>query len=96
MKSRFSFFRISLPLLLFVFVSTFSVVHAQDEYAAVKNWETFDFAHKSIGATDISALSIEDLKLVRGIVFGKHSRDVAGPAAYVQNGSWSPRLNERM
>src|SRR6266542_6853184 len=90
MKSLFRFFRTSLSLLLLVFLSTFSVVHAQDEYAAVKNWETFDFAHKSIGPADSSGLSIEDLKLVRGIVFGKHGRVFKDPdiRRYLESRSW--------
>ena len=72
MKSPFSFSRLLLPLLLLLFCS--ASAQAQDEYAAVKNWESFDFAGKSIGPADLSALGIDDLKLVRGIVFGKHGR----------------------
>lgn len=47
---------------------------AQEEYASIKNWETFDFSGKRISDSDIRALTPEDLKLVRGIVFGKHGR----------------------
>ncbi len=88
MKSGLS--RISLPLLLLVLFSAASVAKAQDEYAAVKNWETFDFASKSIGTADLSALSIDDLKLVRGIVFGKHGRVFKDPdiKRYLDSRSW--------
>src|SRR6185295_13946711 len=55
------------------FTSAFAA-HAQDEYAAVSKWESFDFDSKSIKTADINPLAIEDLKLVRGIVFGKHGR----------------------
>src|SRR6267142_5709614 len=74
MKSPFSFSRLSLPLLLLLVLSGFSVARAQDEYAAVKTWETFDFAGRGVVPADLSALTLEDLKLVRGIVFGKHGR----------------------
>jgi len=78
MKSlRFS--RLFLPLLLLVLLSTFSVASAQDEYASVKTWETFDFAGRSVAAANFSALTLEDLKLVRGIVFGKHGRVFKDP-----------------
>src|SRR5437870_4452541 len=90
MKTPVSFFRFSLPFLLLVLLSVFSVAHAQDEYAAVKNWETFDFAGRSIGPTEIAALSLDDLKLVRGIVFGKHGRVFKDPdiRRYLESRPW--------
>ena len=77
MKSLFSFSR--LPLLLMLVLSAFSVASAQDEYKAIKTWETFDFAGHRVAAADISALELDDLKLVRGIVFGKHGRVFKDP-----------------
>ncbi len=90
MKSTFGFSRISLSLLLLVLLSAFSVAKAQEEYAAVKTWEAFDFAAKSISVADISPLSIDDLKLVRGIVFGKHGRVFKDPdiKRYLASRSW--------
>jgi hypothetical protein len=90
MKSPFGFSRISLPLLLLVLFSGFSVAHAQDEYAAVKTWETYDFAGRAITRADLSALSIDDLKLVRGIVFGKHGRVFKDPdiKRYLESRPW--------
>jgi hypothetical protein len=73
MKSPFSFGRLCLPLLSLILLAAISVT-AQDEYPALKNWENFDFAGRSISTADIGTLSLEDLKLVRGIVFGKHGR----------------------
>ena len=78
MKFPFSFSRLSLPLLL-VLLSAFSVVSAQDEYATVKTWETFDFAGRGVAPADFSGLTLDDLKLVRGIVFGKHGRVFKDP-----------------
>src|SRR5258706_2889510 len=72
MKSPFGFSRRS--LLLVLVLSIFSVVRAQEEYAALKTWEDFAFAGRSVFAADMAALALEDLKLVRGIVFGKHGR----------------------
>src|SRR5882672_2089759 len=90
MKSPFSFSRLSLPLLLLVVLSGFSVAHAQDEYAAVKTWEFFDFAGHSVAPADISALTLEDLKLVRGIVFGKHGRVFKDPdiKRFLESRTW--------
>ena len=78
MKSPFRLSRFSLPLLLLIILTAFSV-KAQDDYPALKNWETFDFAGRTIKTADLSSLSIEDLKLVRGIVFGRHGRVFKDP-----------------
>ena len=72
MKSPGRIIRTVLPLLV-ILAASFAA-HAQDEYAAVSKWESFNFADKSITAADINPLALEDLKLVRGIVFGKHGR----------------------
>jgi hypothetical protein len=90
MKSPFTFSRLSLPLLVLVLVSAFSVAHAQDAYATVKTWESFNFADRSITPADLAALEIDDLKLVRGIVFGKHGRVFKDPAIrqFLESRSW--------
>jgi len=90
MKSPFNFARLLLPFLLLAFVSAFSVAQAQDEYPGVKDWENFDFARKTIAPADIAALSIDDLKLVRGIVFGRHGRVFkdAEIRRYLESRSW--------
>lgn len=79
MKSPFRFSCLAPPLLLILVLSAFSVANAQDEYAAVKTWENFDFGAHSVTTADMSALALEDLKLVRGIVFGKHGRVFKDP-----------------
>jgi hypothetical protein len=90
MKSPFRLSRFSLPLLLLIILAGFSVANAQDEYTALKNWETFDFAGRSIKTADLSTLSIGDLKLVRGIVFGKHGRVFKDPdiRRYLESRTW--------
>jgi hypothetical protein len=90
MKSPFSFARLSLPLLLLILFFASSVARAQDEYAAVKTWETYDFAGRAITTADLGALSIDDLKLVRGIVFGKHGRVFKDPdiKRYLDSRPW--------
>jgi len=77
-------------LLLVVVLSAFSVASAQDEYAAVKTWETFDFAGHSVSPADMSAIALEDLKLVRGIVFGKHGRIFKDPdiKRFLESRTW--------
>jgi hypothetical protein len=65
-------------------------VPAQDISEAVKRWEDFDFAKSTIVASQISALPLEDLQLLRGIVFGKHGRIFKDLAikAYLKDRSW--------
>ncbi len=89
MKSPVSIIRIGLSLLTIIFAASF-VANAQDEYAAVNKWESFDFAGKSITPADINPLAIDDLKLVRGIVFGKHGRVFKDPDInrYLTSRSW--------
>jgi hypothetical protein len=79
MKSPFRFSRLAPPLLLILVLSAFSVANAQEEYAALKTWENFDFGARNVATADMSALALEDLKLVRGIVFGKHGRVFKDP-----------------
>ena len=90
MKSPLSFSRFSLSLLLLALLSAFSVARAQDEYAAVKDWESFNFAVRTIAPADIGTLSIVDLKLVRGIVFGKHGRVFKDPEIrrFLESRTW--------
>ena len=90
MKSPGSFSRFSLPLLLIVLLSAFSVTRAQDEYAAVKVWESFNFADRTITSADLAKLEIYDLKLLRGIVFGKHGRVFKDPEIrrFLESRTW--------
>ena len=90
MKFRFRFPRLSLPLLLLVILAAGSIAHAQDEYAALKDWETFDFSARGVKTADFATLSLEDLKLVRGIVFGKHGRVFKDPEIrrFLESRTW--------
>ena len=77
------------PLLLLMLSASF-VAHAQDDYASMKKWDSFDFASKSITTADMNALEIDDLKLVRGVVFGKHGRVFKDPdiRRFLESRSW--------
>jgi hypothetical protein len=63
---RFPLFRITFLLLL----SAFSA-HAQD---SMDRWKDFDFAKSSLKSSDIVDVPLEDLMIMRGIVFGRHGR----------------------
>ena len=78
MKSPFILVRTILPLFAILFCASL-LAQAQDEYASMKHWETFDFASRTMAPADVNPLSIDDLKLVRGIVFGKHGRVFKDP-----------------
>jgi hypothetical protein len=57
---------------LFVFALAISpAVSAQD---TVAKWEAFDFAKSRMQPADLAAVPLEDLKVIRGIVFGRHGR----------------------
>jgi hypothetical protein len=44
------------------------------DYDALKKWEAFDLAKSELRRDDLKDLELEDLKLVRGIIFGRHGR----------------------
>jgi len=89
MKSPFSLVRKTLPLLLVLFCAPF-VAHAQDDYPSMKTWESYDFAGKKMTPADVSSLEIDDLKLLRGVVFGKHGRVFKDPdiRRYLESRPW--------
>jgi YARHG domain len=78
MKSPLKLLRTIAPVLFVLFTAS-AITQAQDEYASMKNWESYDFASKTIAKSDLGTLTIDDLKLVRGIVFGKHGRVFKDP-----------------
>jgi hypothetical protein len=88
MKSPFTFYRAFLPLLLLLSMAI--VAQAQDEYASVKKWESYNFGAQTIATADLNGLEIYDLKLVRGIVFGKHGRVFKDPdiRRFLESRTW--------
>lgn len=61
------------PLLRITFLlllAAFSI-HAQD---SMDRWKDFDFAKSSLKSSDLANVPLEDLTLMRGIVFGRHGR----------------------
>ena len=61
--------RVSL-LLLALLIST-AAVSAQD---SMDRWQKFDFAKTALKSADLNGVPLEDLTLMRGIVFGRHGR----------------------
>ena len=58
-------------LLLALLACTSLVANAQDPMDA---WKEYDFRHNGIKQAQIQALELYELKLLRGIVFGRHGR----------------------
>lgn len=54
-----------------VLVIATSSAHAQD---SMQRWQSFDFSKSALKVADVTSLPLEDLKLLRGIVFGRHGR----------------------
>jgi YARHG domain len=90
MKTPVTISRLILTLFLILLLAGFSAVFAQDEYSAIKKWESFDFAGHKMTAADVSPLALDNLKLVRGIVFGKHGRVFKDPdiRRYLESRDW--------
>ncbi len=61
----------SVLFIITLFVCASFAAHAQDSMA---RWQNFDFAKTALRNSDIARVSLEDLKLMRGIVFGRHGR----------------------
>src|ERR1044071_10248994 len=57
-------------LLLTILIST-AAVFAQD---SIERWQKFDFARIALKPADLNGVALEDLTLMRGIVFGRHGR----------------------
>jgi len=56
-----------------VLLSSLFVTQANSQDSLAR-WTSFDFAKKSLRASDLTRVSLYDLKLMRGIVFGRHGR----------------------
>ncbi len=63
--------RFSLFLALILLSTAAQSALAQD---SMERWQKFDFAKTSLKASDLSGVLLEDLTLMRGIVFGRHGR----------------------
>ena len=63
--------RFHVLVLTILVVLTTATARAQD---SMERWQNFDFAKSALKPADVSALALEDLTLMRGIVFGRHGR----------------------
>ncbi len=61
---------------------------AQDDY--IKKWERFDFSKQTIKSEQLEELPLETLKLMRGLVFGRHGRTFKDPEIrrYLESLKW--------
>lgn len=78
--------KLLLPLFILLILSVESV-RAQDNLQA---WENFDFAKQSIKQSQLADVSLDDLKFLRGIVFGRHGRIFKDPVIkeYLEKQPW--------
>jgi hypothetical protein len=65
--------RIAVALALALIVQLAGLAAAQDG-DTLKKWEEFDFAKQSVTREQLKPLTLEQLKVLRGIVFGRHGR----------------------
>jgi hypothetical protein len=73
MRNRNTFALKALLIVLLVAV-TIGGLHAAQKREKLEPWEKFDFSKQEATVDKLSLLSLEELKLARGIVFGKHGR----------------------
>jgi hypothetical protein len=81
-----------------LFLIASSSAQAQD---SMERWQSFDFAASALKAADIARVTLEDLKLMRGIVFGRHGRVFkdAEIRTYLEAQNWykaNPDFNNSM
>ena len=78
--------RRTLFILTFVAIASFTA-SAQDSMDA---WKDYDFAKTAIKPTQLQSVPLEDLKLLRGLVFGRHGRVFkdAEIKTYLEGQSW--------
>jgi hypothetical protein len=69
--SRLILRNLLLATILLIIGSSLSAVQAQDN---LSKWENFDFATRRVELAELKNLSLDDLKFLRGIVFGRHGR----------------------
>jgi hypothetical protein len=67
---HFPHFRLTFLLVILLVASSLSV-QAQD---SMQRWQSFDFSKSALKSTDVATVPLEDLKLMRGLVFGRHGR----------------------
>ena len=81
------FLRGSILTMLFLISTSLALVQAQDN---LSRWEKVDFASERIGLSEIKDLNPDDLKFLRGIVFGRHGRIFkdAYIQSYLKERSW--------
>jgi len=86
MFKTFPAIRTALSILVLI-IACSSIAFAQD---SMQRWENFDFAKIALKPGEVSSLPLEDLKLMRGIVFGRHGRlfKDADIQYYLKEKSW--------
>jgi hypothetical protein len=57
--------------LLIIINASFLIAQTQD---TLSRWEKFDFQTQSVSLEQVKDLSLDDLKFLRGIIFGRHGR----------------------
>ena len=72
MLKRLTAARAALTLTLLLFAPALGLA-AQDA-DAMKKWESFDFSKQLVARAQVKDMPLEELKLMRGIVFGRHGR----------------------
>ena len=59
-------------LAMAILIISFSAMAQAQE--SMQRWQKFDFAKSALKPADVANVPLEDLKLMRGIVFGRHGR----------------------
>ncbi|HEV7473796.1 MAG TPA: YARHG domain-containing protein [Pyrinomonadaceae bacterium] len=68
------FRHVRLSLLFLTVLLTTGSLFAQSAPDSMERWQNFDFAKTVLKPADLAGVALDDLKLMRGIVFGRHGR----------------------
>ena len=80
-------FRVTVFLIASIFSALFALA---DDGPDMSKWEAIDFAKQSITREQLKDVPLEELSLIRGIVFGRHGRAFKDPdiKAYLSKRPW--------
>lgn len=58
-----------------IFSCAAALAQSQADIGAMAKWETIDYSKTTVDASQIAVLSVHQLALLRGIIFGRHGRE---------------------
>jgi hypothetical protein len=82
--------RLIISTLLLLFLVSLSAATLRAENEELRKWERFNFSQRTLTAEQLEGLPLEELKLIRALVFGRHGRIFKDPEMkrYLESRPW--------